>query len=425
MTTEAPATLSVPTSAGSFFGWRIAGVAFLAQFLATGVTLSPFSNFVVPVAESFSVSQRTIALGTTIAIASFGLMGPIVGRLVDRGHARLLMIGGALLSGSGLFLLGRVDELWLLGVVYGACVCVGAALFGVMPSATLVANWFVKRRGFALGITFAGATIASAVAPVAAQFLIDTTDWRSALDYFGAAVLLLGVPAFSILVIGRPEEVGQLPDGETPSAETSQASGIRSLEDLAREPRLWLISLGFGLLLTSPIVLITLLVPFGLRLGFSGQEASLFFVAAMPFSLVGKLFLGALADRAPAKPIIALIVLANVVSWLIFYSQPNYALFILSGAIYGVGIGGVAPVQGVVMGRCFGRVNFGTASGLGGMLTIVCLVLASLMSYVLQGEKGEGYGTLFVTQACLLLLGGLILAAVKIPVIEEAVDAAD
>ena len=174
--------------------------------------------------------------------------------------------------------------------------------------------------------------------------------------------------------------------------------------------------------MTSPIVLVTPLIPFGMKLGFSGQEASLFFVASMPFSIFGKLFLGALADRAPAKPIIALVVLANVAFWLIFYSWPSYGLFILSGAIYGVGIGGVAPVQGVVMGRCFGRVNFGTASGLGGMLTIVCLILATLMSFVLQGEQGEGYGDLFLAQTFLISLGGLILTAVRIPSADEAID---
>ena len=407
----------------AFLGWRIVGVAFLAQFLANGVTLSAFSNFVLPLSESFSVARGTIALGTTIAIASLGILSPFVGRMVDRGHARVLMTIGCLFSGVGLLLLSRIQDLRLFALTYAGLVCVGAALFGAMPSMTIVANWFVKRRGFALGLTFAGATIVSAAAPVIAQYLIDTAGWRTALSSFGIFVLIVGVPVFGMLVVGRPEDVGQLPDGELPNDEEPAFSAqILSVEQLARDPRLWLISLGFGLLMTSPIVLLTLLIPFGQGLGFSGQEANAFLVAAMPFSLLGKLGLGTLADRSPAKPIVALIVVANVIVWLIFYAMPTYPVFVLSGAIYGLGIGGVAPVQGVVLGRCFGRVNFGTANGLGGVLMIALLIMVTLVSSFLQGESGEGYPTIFLVQSCLLLLGGFILAVIRIPGVDESAD---
>jgi MFS family permease len=411
-----------PEASQSFLGWRMVGVAFLAQMLASGITLSAFSNFVIPLSESFSVSRGTITLGTTIVIGCLGVLSPFVGRWVDRGHARLLMTGGALLAGSGLVLLSRIESLPWFALVFGGFVCSGAALFGAMPSTTLVANWFVKRRGFALGITYAGATIVSAVAPVIAQYLIDTSGWRTAIFSFGITVLIVGVPSFAFIVVGRPEEVGQLPDGEEPILGPTTLSGVRTVSEIARDPRLWLISLGFGLVLTSPIVILTLLIPYGQGLGLTAQQANMFLVAAMPFSLLGKLILGALVDRAPAKPIISLVVVANILVWLIFYSEPSFALFVVTGAVYGVGIGGAGPVHGVVLGRCFGRINFGTASGLGGVLTIFLLILATLMSSSLQGEHGEGYPTVFLVQMGLLLLGGFVLALVRIPGLEESID---
>jgi len=422
MTRYADAGSLAKASPQNFLGWRIVGVAFTSQFFANGVTLSAFSNFTLPLSDSFSVPRSTITLGLTIAIASLGVLSPFVGRLVDRGHARVLMTVGSLLAGIGLLLLSYIQELWLFAIVYALFVCCGAALFGMMPSMTIVANWFVKRRGFALGLTFAGATIVSGVAPVVAQYLIDTAGWRTALFDFGIAVLLIATPIFWFRTIGRPEEVGQLPDGEIPEEVAPISGEILSVRQLARDPRLWQVSLGFGLLMTSPVVLLTLLIPYGMGLGFTGQETNLFVVAALPFSLFGKLVLGSLADRAPAKPIIALVVVANLIVWLCFYSQPSYTLFIVTGAIYGLGIGGVAPVQGVVLGRFFGRVNFGTASGLGGILAIILLVAASLMSAFLQGESGEGYPTIFLVQAGLLLLGGIVLGTLRIPAAHESAD---
>jgi MFS family permease len=406
-----------------FLGWRIVGAAFLAQFLCNAVTLSAFSNFILPLSTSFSTSKDTIALGATLTIAVIGFTSPVVGRWVDRGHVRKLMTGGSVLSGVGLIAMSQTENLLTFTLLYAGLVCTGSALFGPLPSMTVVANWFIKRRGFALGLTFAGATVVSAVAPVAAQFLIDTSGWRSALLYFGVLVLLVGTPAFGLFVIGRPEEVGQLPDGEEPNEEPVEVASILSVQELSRQPLLWLIAIGFGLILTSPLVLLTLLVPYGVQLGFTAQEANAFLVAAMPFSLLGKVALGTLVDRAPAKPIIALVVVANVIAWLLLYSAPSYAVFVATGAVYGIGIGGVAPVNGVVVGRVFGRVNFGTASGLAGIAMIILLICATLMSALLQGADGEGYPMVFLAQMGLISLGGMLLLAIPIPGVDESADA--
>jgi len=408
------------TASRSFLGWQMVGVAFVAQFLASGAMLSAFSNFVMPVSETFEVSRGTVVLGVPMAIGAIGLLGPFIGRMLDRGHARRLMTIGALLSSAGLILISRAESLPVVAFLYGGCVCLGAALFGPMPSMTLVASWFIRRRGLALGLTFAGATLVSYLGPVSAEYWIETQGWRAAVSYFGAIVALVGVPTFWLFTIGRPEEVGQLPDGERPDSEPVASIGSLSAGELARDPRLWLLAVGFGLILTSPIVLLTLLVPFAKdELGFSGQQANLFFLAMMPFSLMGKIVIGALADIMPPKPAIALIVVMNVALWLIFYSEPSLSLYLAAGVIYGIGIGGAAPLQGVIVGRCFGRANFGMANGLGGIPGIGLLVLASVMSSLLQGE-GEGYPTIFLAQIGMLLLGGLLLSVVRIPPLEEA-----
>lgn len=406
-----------------FFGWRIVGVAFVAQLLSNGVTLSAFSNFLEPVSQAFGTTRGTIALGVPLAIACMGILSPFVGRMIDLGHARRLMTSGALLAGSGLILLSRAEDLRVAAFLFVGFVCVGSALFGIMPSMALVASWFVKRRGLALGLSMSGATVVSYVAPASAQLLIDLGDWRTAVLCFGVVLVTVGAPVFAFFTIGRPEAVGQLPDGEQLDPMSIPAvSTIRSPRELVRDPRLWLVSLGFGLIMTSPVVLLTLVIPYGTSLGFSGQDANLFFAAMVPFSLLGKVVIGTWVDRAPAKPLLALIVVMNVLVWLIFYSVPGFSLYIAAGAAYGLGIGGAAPVQGVVLGRCFGRANYGTASGLGGLLAIGLLVVASTMSSVLQGERGEGYPTIFLMQASLLLLGGLLLGLVRIPTLAEAVD---
>jgi MFS family permease len=406
-----------------FLGWRIVGVGFIANFIAGAITLSTFGNFVDPVSTAFGVQRSTVGLGMSITFLVMGLLGPFAGVLLDRGWARSMMATGSLVAGTGLILLSQATTLSQAAVLFCGVVGTGAALFGIMPSMALTSNWFMKRRGLAIGIAVAGATIASYAAPAAAQYLIDVHGWRTAVMAFGAATILIGFPTFAGLVVGRPEEVGQIPDGELlpedPEPGSSMEAPLLETGELVRDPRLWLLAFGFGLVLTSPVVLTPMVVPYGLDLGFTGQEANVFFLAMIPFSLLGKVVIGGLADVAPIKPAIALVVLANMLVWFLFYIEPGYVLFVVSGVVYGVGIGGAMPLQGVALGRCFGRANFGRAAGLGGLLTIPVIASASAVSQLLHGVTGSFHMS-FLVQIGLLFLGGGLLTIVRIPESEGA-----
>ncbi|MBW2500701.1 MAG: MFS transporter, partial [Deltaproteobacteria bacterium] len=333
MATGVAGAVGAPVISQKFLGWRMVGIAAMAQFLGSAITLSPFGNFVLPVSETFGVAQGTVGLGIPIAILMMGLLGPFIGRMLDHGRARSLMSGGALVAGLGLILLAQTRTIGQAAWVFGGLVCAGTACFGMMSAMALVASWFVKRRGLALGLAVGGATIASYLAPVTAEYLIEETGWRTAVSAFGLLTLAVGVPILAWLTVGRPEDVGQLPDGEpaVESAGGDPLAGAVMLETrvLARDARLWLVAIGFGLILTSPIVLIGLLVPFGkTALGLTGQQANLFFAAMVPFSLLGKLAIGALADAIPPKPAICFVVIVNVIVWAIFLTGPSHALFV-------------------------------------------------------------------------------------------------
>ena len=100
--------------------------------------------------------------------------------------------------------------------------------------------------------------------------------------------------------------------------------------------------------------------------------------------------------------------------WAFLYFEPGYTLFVVTGAVFGIGIGGAMPLQGVSVGRCFGRANFGRAAGLGGLATIPVIAAASVVSQLLLGATGSFHMS-FLVQIGLLFLGGSLLAFVRIP----------
>ncbi|MFO0688842.1 MAG: MFS transporter [Myxococcota bacterium] len=428
---SASATVAVvaPVAPTAFLGRRMLGLAALANFLASGVTFGAFGNFVGPTAEAFGVPRSTIGYGAACTILAMGVTAPFVGRWLDSGRSRSMMAWGALMTGSGLLLLSRAQTLGQAAFAFVGLVCFGAALFGSVPSMALATNWFVRRRGLALGFTVAGGTLASYFAPASAQLLIDAHGWRTAAAVFGAATIGIAVPLFALFVVARPEEIGQRPDGDPPIEAAPSGMGSVAMADapstadlgapltmgeLARDRRLWLLAVGFGLIMSSPVVLMGLLVEYGKDLGFSEQQAAVFFATMVPFSLLGKIVVGGLADVAPLKPSIAMIVVVNMLVWALLYLEPGYPAFLATGAIYGIGIGGAAPVHGVATARCFGRANFGRANGIGAMAGIPLLAGASALSHGLEGATGS-YQLGFLVQIALVLIGGIALSLVRFP----------
>jgi len=129
-----------------------------------------------------SYYQSHLLLGTSTTLItlvggtqSFFLLAPsfITGRFLDAGHHRLLGAAGGILTTLGMFMLGisrgeggrGEGRYWAIWLTQGLIVGLGMSCMFVYSS-QVVATWFVKKRGLAVGITASGASIGmSSLAP--------------------------------------------------------------------------------------------------------------------------------------------------------------------------------------------------------------------------------------------------------------------
>jgi len=406
-----------------FQGWRVLSVCLTAQFLSASVTFAPFGAFVVPFIEEFGTTRAQMSSVFSIAFVGMGVLGPLVGSLLDRGHARRIMMTGLALNALALIAMSRATDLWWIGTLFCIAACAGAAFYGMTPSMWLATQWFDRRRGLALGVTVAGATLGTMIGAPVAAWLIEQFGWRDAVAIIATAALLLGFPLFARFAIARPADVGQFPDGdpapepdESWGADGTAPPGDQTLETgvLVRDPRLWLLALGFALIFSSPIVAMTAIIPFGEGLGFSSLDAAFFLTASGPFSILSKVGFGWASDRLAPRLAIWLVASFNALAWGLLLVVPNYTIFLVIGAIYGIGIGAAGPLQALILSRCFGPTAFGRVSGIGGLAGLPIIAGAPVIANVLTDSTGS-YHSAFQLEVAYMIVGATLASLARIP----------
>jgi predicted MFS family arabinose efflux permease len=379
-------------SVSMFHGWRIVAVGALGQGVSAGATFYAFGVLLKPLAAEFEISRLVTTLSFTLLMLVQGMVSPFIGSALDRRSVRGIMSLGACLLTLGLFLLCIAQSFWQVAVAFGILMAIGSQMFGPMSAATLVSQWFVARRGRALGVTSLGAMVGGVTFPPLVSFLVEAYGWRGAALGLSGGVLLLVVP-FWFLISNRPEDRGLHPDGlqEPPSGESDEVVSDVRTGSLLRSRNLWIITASMGLAFAPAAVLLAHLVPYATDLGISpGSAATLMSVYAF-CSAFGRVGVGAAADHMDKR--LALIGAMAVLSlgWFMMLGAPSYSRFLVAAMVMGVAIGGVMPLWGALTGACFGRAVFGRAMGLMNLPMLLFNISGAPLAAYLYDRSGS-YG---------------------------------
>jgi MFS family permease len=200
-----------------FYGWYIVAVGILVNIAGTFAFSSTLSIFLKPITEELGVTRGAFSLIRTFEIGVAALIVPMLGPWIDRHGGRGVLVLGVAMESAGLLLSSLVQSFWQFVLVRCSLVIAGEALLGSLVINVTIAQWFVRKRGRAMGIANLGTGIAKFSIPLCAASLFVLIGWRNTWAVFGiVAPLLVIVPAL-IFVRRRPEDIGLRPDGDVPS----------------------------------------------------------------------------------------------------------------------------------------------------------------------------------------------------------------
>src|SRR5215475_8398820 len=108
--------------------------------------------------------ERGLAAGAfSFGFLVSAVLSPIVGWVMDTRGPRIVILTGALLLTAGLLLSAFIERPWQLYVTLGVLVGGGANMMTYTVHSQFLPNWFVRRRGLAIGIAFAGVGVGAVV----------------------------------------------------------------------------------------------------------------------------------------------------------------------------------------------------------------------------------------------------------------------
>jgi MFS family permease len=267
----------------------------------------------------------------------------------------------------GFLLLSQEQTQLQFYLALGVFIGFGASAMGGLATAKLVANWFNKRRGRALGIAATGSSVSGVVMPFVSAALIDNYGWREGFIAYGCFTGLVVLPIVLTFVVSKPSDVGLMPDGGALLGQGAEVLKAESVIEVPvfKERNFWVLVAAFGLLFCCQSATLTHMVPRLTDTGISLQQASLMISLCAGLGVAGKLSFGWFGDFWSARHAFWLAIASQFVGqclMLVFTNQIE--VFAVGAALFGFGMGGIVPLQGALIGRVFGSDRFGRALGL-------------------------------------------------------------
>lgn len=422
---DPPAPTRLPWAARAlpdsvFYGWYVALGCAALMFVGVGVGYYGLAVFLGPLREAHGWSNGAVSGATGLYFSVSGATGALIGSRIDRdGPLRLQRVGIFLLAGA-VSLVGFVNSLWQLYVVY-TVLAVGFGMTTGVAVNAIMARWFVNRRARAMSISFTGVSVGGVVLVPLGTALVGTGGLELAGPVLGALILVVGLPVLWGVLVWEPAEMGLAADGGAPPPKVLRASLDDAVQRRAwtrREaihtPAFWAILVGFVLVLMAQTGFLIHQISFlEIRFGSRGAAALALSLTAMG-SIVARLVVGVFADNIDKKALTVglLVVQAGAVLAIVTFDSTvlTYALVL----VVGFTIGNIYMMQTLLVSELFGMVSFGTVFGLIGVASQTGSGLGPLAVGWLEDRTG-GYTTPFTVTAAFTLTAAVIISLARPP----------
>lgn len=410
-----PAILRVRPFSRLYAGWWMAVAASLVSFAGVAF-FNPVLGALVPaLQDEFGWSVASIAAAMTIGTVAAALIAPVIGPLADRYGARWMLFGSIAVMIALLAALAFIDELWQLWLLYGLGRAVGVGIVDLVV-VVAIANWFVRARGRAMGLTMIGTRAGMSLMPLMLAWTLGFGGLRA--GFLGLAVLVAVLALLPPLIIRRrPEDVGLRVDRAGASAasadEPSDSDPVWTVRQALRTRAFWLLLLGTSILM---IVGGSVNFTFVSHLASSGVDDSTAVFALSLWAgmgIIGGVLGGELRQRFSVRFALPAIICVTAASLVWFVMADSVWMALVFAVWHGLSFGAQLPLNRISFPDYFGRYSVGAIRGVTAPVQFALNAFGPLIAGFVFDWQGS-YDPLYLAFVALLAAAALsILAAPK------------
>lgn len=374
--------------------FQIIATGFLSLFSLVGIMFYGLPFFYDFWLNDFDWSRKTITSGNALGKIIIGpLFGFVAGWIIDRFGPRRLMLSGIVMGGIALVGLSWMTSLWQFYLFY-LFNALGYMCGGPLPNQVLIARWFDKARGKAMGIAYIGIGVGGMLVPQIARALTENFGWHKALMILGFLMIAIAFP-MAWFVKENPEQKVDAEKNE-PKAH---------ITPILRSWPFYLLVIGSMCSIGAVAGTVqNLKLFFSIDLKYTQSVAANVLSIILGASIIGRLLMGWLADRWQKKHVMILIYsLVALAIPLLYFAHIPGVIYVFA-FLFGVALGGDYMIIPLMAAELFGLKVMGRIMGLVITADGVAEALAPMLAAWLRDES-ESYANGFAALIILAIIG--------------------
>lgn len=399
-----------------FLGWdTVVGGAAL-QLLHASLFFYSFGIYVVAWNAELHWSRTATAAGYTIVTLASGLLGVVLGRLLERVGVRRVVVVGLSVLVAGFVALSYATTLVHFFAAM-AVVGLGLAASGFLSITSAIVPWFTRRRSTALALMSLGLSLGGLVVPLVAGAVVDL-GWRTTLRV-SAAVLAVAIAPLAVALRRPPEAYGQAPEGThapiSGGGTTFATAPVFTVAQALRTRAFWLLGIGHGAALLVVNGVGVHLVPHLVDgAGLSLPRAAAMVTVVTIVLGVGQLLGGPIGDRFDKRTVAAIAMWAHAGAIALLAWSTLEVAVLAFAAVHGLAWGVRGPMMTSMRADYFGARHFSSIMGASMAVFMVGQLVGPLLVGAMADRLGD-YRAAFAVLATLAAASSLAFWFAKPP----------
>lgn len=373
---------------------------FSTIFAAFGIRYS-YGILLPEMLSSLAISNTEAGVIYSSYFLTYTLSSPLLGLMVDRTNARVLLTVFVALLGLGGCLMSTASTVLTASFFFAIAGLGHSACWA--PVVTVVMRWVSReRRGIVLSVVDLGSACSIAFWSLLIPLIIGLSDWRMVWVLLGVTALIAaGINFFFIK--------------ERPSSSSGPEDTVKKPRASIRDTYRFIFSdRNFHLIALSYMMIsFAILIPFTFLTAYSTQKLDIpYSSAALLIAVigisgsVGKLILGYVSDQVGRIRIMMLCGVLVGLGGLGFAFVQNFSLLVISTIIFGAGYGTIWPQYAAAARDLFSEEYSGSVIG----LWTLYHGLGSVLAPFIAGWSIDTAGSYFY--AFLMTIASAVLALV-------------